>query len=235
MRMDDLSIVGGLENGAVAEIEFDHAVNYLCWRGLPVQDAQLVERHSVDRLSATCMYLEGLGIKPDVHSIALFKRGIEYALHDEASKKILFLFCLQPSALDRPHAFTFTLERNNSGNIEHDVARILKEAEHYKNLLSGCGDYFVDCIICTQEAYQHAKEKIAYHSIPYLATSEDEKDIEKQAALQEIYATLESLQPNQLPLARSIEDRLIGPYLYQIVASRARRGLGSVRGGLNDS
>ena len=217
----------GQDECVLDAMQFDPAINYLCWRGIPIQDVRCAMHlhetpRALDRLIATCMYLESKGIVPDVTSLDIFRKSIDFALLEPTSRKWLFFF----QYTGKPHALIFSLERENTGDVLSDILKIQKQVDHYRGIVDGCIDRYVDCIICTQESFDSARQAIGLHCLSLIMTDEDLNNPEKAGALDEIHNLLGArINPVQLPRRQDLEDKLIGPYLYQYVVLRARSGI----------
>ena len=213
--------MGVIDRHKAEPLTLNPADNCLYWNGLCVQSASAYSHErDADRITAICLYLQGQGITPDVGSIHVFRKSIDFALYTATSRKLLFLYSFEDAPM-QPRSVSFYLEHVNSGHVIKDVQNLKNQVEHYKQLVNKGSERYIDCLICTREAFEAAHASIGLNALGFIVTDEDALDSVKAATLNEIQGELNRLiSPQQLPSRQSIEDKLIGPYLYQIIVQR---------------
>jgi hypothetical protein len=197
---------------------------FIQWKTLPVAPyiATEFKHEEVYQLAAKCLYLERKNIEPSVESLALFDRHCAMALPDKGDKYAL-IYCMETFA--ETSCKLLKLIHPQTGSISRDVkdidAQIAFEVGDLEANNRHC--QYRSYLVCTQEGYKQAERSITLNFLRRYPTQRDYDTSEVAHLRSLIQMALSGVDYASLPREVTLQELLLGPYLFTVVAKTSSR------------
>lgn len=197
---------------------------FIHWKNLPVATytASNYRQEQVYKLAAKCLYLERKNIEPSIESIAMFDRYCCMALPDKGDKYAL-IYCMETFA-EAPCKL-LKLIHPNTGFLGRDVeemdTQIAFEVADLEVNNRHCQYHYYP--VCTQEGYKQAERSITLNFLQRYPTQWDYDEPEVVHLRSSIQMALGAVDYASLPKELTLQELLLGPYLFTVVAKASSR------------